>query len=191
MAEFLKPIDAKDFRQTIGMFATGVTVLVAEADGKRHGMTANAVSSLSLEPMLILVCLGKNAKMYDFVKKAGRFSMNILAADQEPISNHFAGVKSDNEPEFSFARWHDTLLLKGCVASLCCSVYDILEGGDHWIVIGEVQALHQSDQAHRPLLVYCGQYRNIKPKPIAPAPERFDMVKQMPQIFYDPWEDHP
>ena len=183
-----EPLTPIQFRKTMGLFATGVTVMITEADNQVHGMTANSVSSLSLDPMLILICVKKNSKSSELVKKAGFFSINILSSHQEVLSNYFAGIDQGRKVEFHMVPWNEGKRLEGCLASILCAVDGILEGGDHWIVIGKVRALHWDKKADDPLLVFGGSYRSLSSQPIAPAPDTFDPLTNIPQIFYDPWE---
>ena len=96
----ISTVDTKAYRQTIGLFATGVTVLLAKRDDEVRGMTANAVASLSLEPTLVIVCPSKQAHMAEFLNLGNDFTINILSEEQEPLSNFFAGGwRQDKEPE--------------------------------------------------------------------------------------------
>jgi len=189
MSDFFEPIEPKLFRKTLSMLTTGVTVIITQADGETHGMTANAVTSLSLDPMMILICVGKKSKMAACLKSSHRFTINVLRKEQEAISNHFAGVKTGDPPKFRLVPWDEAIRLEGCLSALSCEVADILEGGDHWIVTGRVTAIHHGIEPHKPLIVYNGSYRQLTPEVLAPAPKRWDMMKKMPQIFYDPWEN--
>jgi 3-hydroxy-9,10-secoandrosta-1,3,5(10)-triene-9,17-dione monooxygenase reductase component len=154
--------DARAFRHTVGNFATGVTVVAAEVDGSVRGMTANAFSSLSLDPPLVLFCCGKSAHMSQAIRAASRFSVNVLSETQQDISTYFAGGwKDTTPPPFQFLAWHGAHRLDGCIASLGCSVETIIEGGDHWIVVGRVHALHRSDDGRAPLLFFRGRYGTL------------------------------
>ncbi|HXF83046.1 MAG TPA: flavin reductase family protein [bacterium] len=178
--------DARAFRRIMGRFATGVTVLGAAHDGEVHGMTANAVTSVSLQPLLILVCIARTARMMSFIERAGGFSVNILSRDQEALSRYFAGAwGAASPPEFRFVPWEGGPRLVGALAALGCRVERLVEAGDHWIVLGRVQALHEGDPAAEPLLFYGGAYRRLSPVEAAPAPEAWgdDAV----QIYYDGW----
>ena len=155
----------RSYRNTIGTFATGVTVIVAEKDGEIRGMTANAVTSVSLDPTLLLFCPGKTARLSAYCEEGGRFTVNVLAADQENTSNHFAGA--DMAPEHGFVDWPEAEgvpRIEGCLASLACRIYKMLDGGDHWIVLGEVTALHREDDADDPLVFFRGSYRRLADK---------------------------
>ncbi len=170
------PIDTKAYRQTIGLFATGVTVLLAEREGEVRGMTANAVTSLSLEPTLVIVCPSKRANLAAYLTVGSAFTINILNEDQEPLSNFFAGGwRQEQEPEYAFVPWgaaEQTPRLEGCLASLACRVHQVHDGGDHWIVVGEVLDLHRSAGVDRPLVFFSGKYHNLRrqePEHIQPS----------------------
>lgn len=153
-------IDQRDYRTTIGLFATGVTVITARAGDDTRGMTANAVTSVSLDPLLLLVCIDRRARMAGAVVEAGRFAVNILRADQEPISRHFAGSpQPDVAP--AMVDLAGAPVLAESMAALVCAVERVLDGGDHLIVIGRVEALRRDDEAAEPLLYFRGRYRGL------------------------------
>ena len=153
-------IDARAFRQTVGQFVTGVTVIAADIDGAIRAMTANSFTSLSLDPPLVLFCVGKQTKMGQLIEAANGFSVNILQQDQQALSTYFAGGWKDDvpPPPFAFHEWEGGPLLEGSAAALGCSIHTILEGGDHWIVIGRVLALYRSQSAGAPLVFCAGRY---------------------------------
>lgn len=188
MPENVLPLDSKEFRRTIGLLATGVTVIITAVDGRTHAMTASAVTSLSLEPMALLICINKNSKMADFLRQSGHFSVNILAADQEAVSNHFAGARKGDGATYRIVDWAGGKQLEGALASLQCLVTEMIEGGDHLIVIGQIEALNRPEVAGEPLVVYGGSYHCLTTQPLAPAPEWFGSEPNIPHIFYDPWE---
>ena len=157
MTESPMALDPRAFRNTIGLFATGVTVITAEVNGEVHGMTANAVASLSLDPMLLLVSVGKKAHMAGLLQIAATFTLNILRADQESLSTFFAGGwKQPEPPPFQLVRWGDhphmeATRLDNALAAIACAKHEILEGGDHWIVASGhpgVDAIAFFPQAH-------------------------------------------
>jgi flavin reductase (DIM6/NTAB) family NADH-FMN oxidoreductase RutF len=181
-------LDPKLFRHTLGLFATGVTVVIAQAGDDVLAMTANAVSSLSLDPMLVLFCPAKKSNIAQALERMTGFSLNILREDQEALSTYFAGGwKEAAAPPFRFVSWEAAPRLEGCLAAIACEVQQVLEGGDHWIVIGRVAALHQGLEPRRPLLFFGGEYRQLNPAESKPAPDLSNVVTP-PQIFYDPWE---
>jgi flavin reductase (DIM6/NTAB) family NADH-FMN oxidoreductase RutF len=162
--EIKKELDLKqNYRQTIGLFATGVTVLIIESEGEVHCMTANAVSSLSLEPLQLLVCPSKTAIFSKYVKEGASFTVNILGEHQEDISNHFAKASNKTETsdpfyDYLFSNKISSPRLNDCIASFACKISQIHDGGDHWIVVGEVQELYRNKQELQPLLFYGGKY---------------------------------
>lgn len=157
-------INSREFRNVMGLFATGVTVIATEIDGEIYGMTANAITSVSLDPMLILVCVQKEAHMAQYLQETRQFSINILNQEQQDLSNFFAGLWPEDAepPPFSFEPWVGGPRLTGATGALACKVDKFLEGGDHWIVTGVVVDLYsQSNPARNPLLFYRGKYRKI------------------------------
>ena len=173
-------------RDTLALFATGVTVVAAQHGDHVHAMTANAVTSLSLRPALVILCVSKQAKMAAELELGSPFSINILREDQQAMSNFFAGQWLDTlPPPFHFDPWEQTPRLHGCSAALACRVDSQLEGGDHWIVVGRVRATYRATETPDPLVFYAGKYRRLAPQE-APAPDLTDETMPI-QIFYDPW----
>jgi flavin reductase (DIM6/NTAB) family NADH-FMN oxidoreductase RutF len=180
-------IDPAAFRETMGLFATGVTVIATEHEDEIHAMTANAVTSVSLDPLLILVCVGKRARMAEFLTQEAGFSINILREEQKALSNYFAGSWEEaNPPPFRFVHWDGRPRLQGCLASIGCTCFKTLEGGDHWIVVGKVVSLHIGVEPRWPLLFYNGRYGRLGPAERTPAPD-LGWVEAPVQVFYDPW----
>jgi flavin reductase (DIM6/NTAB) family NADH-FMN oxidoreductase RutF len=155
-------IDSLAFRKTMGLFATGVTVMAAEVNGKIYGMTANSVTSVSLEPLLLLVCVHKDGQIMEFLHNSRGFSINILNEDQADLSRFFANMWTEPErPEFKFKPWVGGPRLENAIGSIACRTREHFEGGDHWIVMGEVIDLYRQENPADPLLFYRGQYRRI------------------------------
>jgi 3-hydroxy-9,10-secoandrosta-1,3,5(10)-triene-9,17-dione monooxygenase reductase component len=151
-------IDARAFRHTVGQFVTGVTVVAADLDGAVRAMTANSFTSVSLDPPLVLFCVGKTAHLGKLIHAATGFSVNILHHDQQDLSTYFAGGwKQETPPPFTFLSWEGGPLLEGSLAALGCSLEAIYEGGDHWIVIGRVVSLYRSEST-TPLVFRAGRY---------------------------------
>lgn len=158
------PPDPKDYRRTIGLFATGVTVILAGTGDDIRGMTANSVTSLSLDPLLVLFCVEKKAHFAAWLQQHSDFTINILRREQDALSNYFAGIWPSDAPppRFEFVPWHGSMRLQDCVATISCQIEQFLEGGDHWIVIGRVIALHKNDDLPAdPLIYFRGQYRSL------------------------------
>jgi flavin reductase (DIM6/NTAB) family NADH-FMN oxidoreductase RutF len=148
----------------MGLFATGVAVLATfTPQGEPIGMTANAITSVSLEPMLLLVCVDKRARIAPHILSYPAFSLSFLHEQQAPLSDLFAGRWKGAPLDFHFESWGDTLRLAGCIAAVGCRRYQVLEGGDHWIIIGEVTALYRPEGTPAPLIFYSGQYRSLAP----------------------------
>ena len=154
--------DGRTFRQTVGQFVTGVTVIAIEVDGSLRAMTANSFTSLSLDPPLVLFCLGKKTKAGEQIHGASGFSVNILCHEQQDLSTYFAGGwKGDAPPPFTFIEWDGGPRLDGCAAALGCTVNTVHEGGDHWIVVGEVVAIYRNERPCRPLVFFGGRYVDL------------------------------
>lgn len=156
------PLDASQFRATLGRFASGVTILtMRDRAGADHGMTATSFSSLSLEPPLILVCVNKAASMFEPLEQAQHFAVNILSAEQQGVSQAFASRDADRFGGFTFERGiGDVPVLVGALAHLECEVHARHKAGDHTIIVGLVQAA-SSSEAGDPLLYYRGGYRRL------------------------------
>lgn len=181
-------IEPRTYQDTVGMLATGISVITTERDGQIHGMTANAVTSLSLNPMRMLVCVAHKARMAELLAIGTPFTINILRQDQSSLSNHFAGAgrRPDVAPEIRFVPWEGGPRLDGCLTAIGCTVSQILEGGDHWIVIGQVVALYQGGEGGGPLIYYRSRYARLEAHSML-APGRDDLAEGPAQIFYDPW----
>jgi flavin reductase (DIM6/NTAB) family NADH-FMN oxidoreductase RutF len=158
-------MDPKEFRNTMGKFATGVTVVTSENEGVRRGMTANAFSSLSLDPPLAIVCVDHKASFLGVIQGAKKFVINFLAEDQKSTSDWFAGKGRDAEDQFaeiSFETGENGMpVLTGTLASLECETHEEFPSGDHTIVVGRVTRVITSDDLRAPLLFYAGAYRKM------------------------------
>ncbi|WP_173916848.1 flavin reductase family protein [Halobacillus sp. Marseille-Q1614] len=150
-------MDDRMFRTAMGKFATGVTVIASEADGEVHGMTANAFMSVSLEPKLILISVGKNAKMNQTIEKAQKFTVNILSEAQQEMSMIFAGQLKDRHVVFD--TFEGMPVLENSLVSLACKVYNTHEAGDHVLYVGEVINLTLQDG--EPLTFFEGKYNLV------------------------------
>ena len=156
-----RPLDDHAFRATLGRFASGVTVLtLRDASGEDRGMTATAFSSLSLDPPLILVCIGNAASIAPSLARATHFAVQVLAADQEALARKFAEKDGDRFGGLTARRGIEGLpLLDGVLATLQCRVAARHPGGDHEIVVGEV--LDAASHHGEPLLYFRGQYGRL------------------------------
>ena len=160
--------ESKRFRDVIGRFATGVTVVTLHDGEQPIGMTANAVSSLSLDPLLILFCVDKGASAYDALASADGFAVNLLALEQRELSGFFAttgrGEDGDAMGGFSYREgMTGAPLLDGTLGWFDCRPWARYEGGDHTIVVGEVVDFQLAQPDGDPLLFFGGGYRELSP----------------------------
>lgn len=154
------PLDDTTFRQTMGSFVSGVTVVTTIHDDVRFGMTVSSFASLSLRPQLLLVCLTSTLPTYHAITQSRHFGVSILAADQAHISQQFASRVVD---KFANVAWHSGTmgmpLITGACAVIECAVSAIHPGGDHAIVVGEILTAHTTTN---PPLVYArGAYHQL------------------------------
>jgi len=172
--------DTAAFRRALGNFATGVTVMTACHAGRKTGMTANSFNSVSLQPPLILWSIVKTARSYDVFEQANHFAVNVLAADQIALSNHFARYSEDKFEGIDIETAPcGTPLLPGCAARFVCEKYQCVDGGDHWILLGKV--IHFDDFARSPLLYHQGAYSALLPHPR-------QLREKTPAIAEDNWQ---
>ena len=153
--------DSKKQRQILGHFATGVTVVTTGGIAGLHGMTANAVASLSLDPPLVLVAVDRRALTLEYLTRNRCFAVNILRLEQEGLSRRFAapGPKDFSDLATTKAAT-ESPILADCLAYLDCKVVEILPGGDHEIFVGEILA--GEHHGGEPLLYYAGSYRRLR-----------------------------
>lgn len=161
-------VETKRFRDVIGRFATGVTVITLCDGDQAIGMTANAVSSLSLDPLLILFCVDKGASAFEALARSDAFAINILALEQREVSGFFAttGRGEDGDAMGGFSHRVGATgapLLEGTLGWFDCRPWERYEGGDHTIVIGEVVDFKLSQPDGDPLLFFGGGYRELGP----------------------------
>lgn len=153
-------MDDRLFRNAMGKFATGVTVVATEIDGKVHGMTANAFMSVSLDPKLVVVSIAEKAQMLEKIKQSNSFSINILSAGQQEESMIFA--KQIKEPrEIVFDRLGEIPVLPGALAQVACEVSATHVEGDHTLFIGRVKDINLDESDAEPLIYYSGKYRSL------------------------------
>ena len=180
------PPDPRRFRDTMGLLATGIAVIIGRAGDEVLAMTVNAVSSLSLDPMLALFCPGKRTKFAQRLHAMPDFTINFLRHDQQALSTYFAGGwREPAPPPFRFLPWRATPRLEGTLASLDCERERMVEAGDHWLVVGRVRAVHAGIRPHRPLLFFQGRYHGIDFAPGEPAPD-LSAQDEPAQVFYGP-----
>jgi flavin reductase (DIM6/NTAB) family NADH-FMN oxidoreductase RutF len=162
------PLTATEFRLALGQFSTGVTVITAER-GHRcvHGMTANSFTSVSLEPLLALICVSEQAHLLPLIREKKRFGVNILREDQRAMSEYFAQTVENPETEARLGiryRWTESgiPLLEKSLAHLACHVAVSYVAGDHTIFIGEVESAEVC--TGNPLLYFRGEYWRLGPR---------------------------
>jgi flavin reductase (DIM6/NTAB) family NADH-FMN oxidoreductase RutF len=159
------PLSPFEFRKALGHFTTGVTVITVERDpGKIHGMTANSFTSVSLDPMLILVCVDHRAKMLPLLQKKKQFGVSVLKQNQQAISEYFAKREHSSEAEQCLGIHYRPTpsgapVIDGTLLQMSCKVIASHISGDHTIFVGEVQdaEMHEGE----PLLYFRGEYRKI------------------------------
>jgi flavin reductase (DIM6/NTAB) family NADH-FMN oxidoreductase RutF len=169
-------LTAIDFRKAMGSFATGVTVITVDQDGEVHGMTANAFCSVSLDPVLVLVCVDHRARTHAHLHARKRFGINVLRSDQQAISEYYArSVENHQHAEAAGASFertrHGTPVLGGALAYLECRLYATQQAGDHTIFIAEVE--HVVVREGEPLLFFRGRYREMSESQPGPADSAF------------------
>lgn len=157
--------DPELFREVFGRFATGVAVITSAVAGISGGMTANALCSLSLDPLLALVCFANDARTLPIVRQSERFAVNLLASHQARLAGVFASKLPEAEKmaagEHRYE--HGLPIIEGALAWAACEVQELIAGGDHTIAIGRVVGLGLGQGA--PLLWYAGQYHTLPDHP--------------------------
>jgi flavin reductase (DIM6/NTAB) family NADH-FMN oxidoreductase RutF len=162
------------FRKVMGHFVTGVSVVTALDGDRPQGITVNALSSVSLEPPLVMVALDRRRFIAPTVRQAGRYAVNILAESQQALSDCFAGAPvTPGRDAFCGAAWHAGTtglpLLDGAIATLECTVVQTFSAGDHDLFVGRVDALGNDEQHPQPLLFYRRRYLRIERAQSAPV----------------------
>lgn len=157
-------LEPRLFRNALGRFATGVCVITAQPEGEQPlGMTVNSFAAVSLDPPLILWSLQKNSECYQAYEKADRFAVNILAYEQQELSNRYAKKGQHELPAGSYFQGRSgCVVLKDVMTSFECTVDAIHEGGDHIIIVGRVQEMVDHPAYRRPLVFFSGKYREVK-----------------------------
>jgi flavin reductase len=158
-------LNPSEFRKAMGSFATGVTIITVDLDGEVHGMTANAFASVSLDPMLVLVCVDHSTRTHAHLHAKKRFGINVLREDQRAISEYYARPERDHEhaETEAGARFdrtvHGTPILHGALAYLECRLHSSQEAGDHTVFIAEVEDVVV--RTGEPLLFFRGKYWRV------------------------------
>lgn len=168
-------LPAAEFREAMARFATGVTIVTVDLDGEVHGMTVNAFASVSLDPLLVLVCVDHSARTHAHLRVKKRFGVNILEERQRPVSEYYArpGATHEHAEEEAGARFDRTAqgtpMLQGGLAFLECRLESTQEAGDHTIFIAEVEDVVFREGG--PLLFFRSRYRKIG-DPVADLKEK-------------------
>jgi len=154
---------SREYRDALGRFVTGVCVITANPSGfKPFGMTINSFASVSLDPALLLWSLQKNSECLEAFELAHKFTVNVLGLHQKDVSNRYA-KKGDHElqdGEYRLGR-SGCVVLKDALTSFECKIHSRVDGGDHIILIGQVVEMTNKPTG-KPLVFYCGQYRELK-----------------------------
>lgn len=152
-------VESRALRNLLGRFTTGVTVITVMAEGKPHGMTANAFMSGSLDPPLILVSVARKARTHAAISAAGAFGVSILSADQADVAARFAGLNVPFNGTFDFHA--EIPVIADSLGWLVAHTQAAHIVGDHTVFVGEVQQLGASDAGAGPLAYYAGAFRSI------------------------------
>ncbi len=158
--------DPNEFRQTVGLLPTGVTVISAFGPSGPAGATASAVCSLSLDPMMMLVCMDLGSRSLAVVEQAGRFGISVLGEGQREAAEIFA-TKSSQEEKWATVEWQEQLevpIIVGSPARLVCRLAEVFPGGDHVILTGEVLEVEADDESVEPLIYHGGLFRRLDAK---------------------------
>jgi flavin reductase (DIM6/NTAB) family NADH-FMN oxidoreductase RutF len=161
-----QPFDPRQFRNALGRFASGVTIVTTRDSERTHGMTASAFVSVSLTPPLILLSVDNRAVMSRVLPCTRYFGVSVLAENQEAHSDYFAGrpVEGLSVP---FIDKSGVPVIAGAVAHFIARVVDVHPAGDHTLFVGHVEYFEARDG--RPLLFYAGRYQHLKAEPYLPA----------------------
>jgi flavin reductase (DIM6/NTAB) family NADH-FMN oxidoreductase RutF len=160
--------DQEDFRRAMGSFATGVTVVTVDYEGEIQGMTANAFASVSLDPLLVLICVDHKARTHAHLHARKRFGINVLSEEQIKVSEHYAQedrdpARAEQEAGAKFdCTQHGTPVLHGALAYLECVLKTAQDAGDHTIFIAEVQDVVV--RGGKPLIYFHSSYRALGPE---------------------------
>jgi flavin reductase (DIM6/NTAB) family NADH-FMN oxidoreductase RutF len=154
----MRRVEPDRFRAVMGHFATGVAVVTVDTPAGPQGMTANAVASLSLDPVLVLVCFDNGARTLPEVRRTGRFGVNVLAAGQEHLARRFASKENAKFADVPHSVDAGIPVLDGTLAWVGCELDQLIPAGDHTIGIGAVHAAELGAQGLEPLVWFRGRY---------------------------------
>lgn len=175
----------------MGQFATGVTVLTARRDATVHGMTANAVMSVSLDPLLVLTSVDRRARMLEVLQVGWPFAISILAASAEPLARRFAGQPRRGSRSTPIRFWptgpEEAPIVAGALAAVRCRVSELRPAGDHVLVLAGVESLFSSPEAVEPLVFYRGRYRRLRSVPEAGEEPAEELMPEGLRLHYEEW----
>jgi flavin reductase len=157
--------EQRRFRDALGTFATGVTIVSTRRDELVHGMTANGFMSVSLDPALIVVSIANGARMHDILMETRRYGVSVLAREQESVSRHFSG--RPREEPVALVEAEGIPLVDGALTQVVANVVDAHSAGDHTLFIGEV--VHFAHHSGDPLIFHSGTYRRLVTSPADPT----------------------
>ncbi len=182
------PFDTRSFRNALGRFATGVTVVTVDTADGVHGMTANAFTSVSLDPPLVLLAVAQHARMHAHLSAGPRFGVSILSEDQQGYAWNFAGRPQEGlQPAFEWRS--DVPVITHALAHLVCSVETTYPGGDHTLFVARVHDLWYRDGS--PLTFCRGRFFGLIPLPAGewvPAAELREATERADEVWLaDPW----
>ena len=184
-----EPIDPRTFRNVLGQFCTGITVITTMHENAPVGFACQSFAALSLDPPLVLFCPTKVSRSWKAIEATGKFCVNVLHEKQKDVSARFGSKDPD---KFAEIDWSPSKLgspvIKDTLAHIDCTVDSVRDGGDHLVVFGAVHSL--SDVPHkkpRPLLFYKGQYTGIEPDKNTPAHWRDDLEAFLTTTTEDTW----
>ncbi|MGH3561148.1 MAG: 3-hydroxy-9,10-secoandrosta-1,3,5(10)-triene-9,17-dione monooxygenase reductase subunit [Mycobacterium sp.] len=183
------PIDPRTFRNVLGQFCTGITIITTMSDGVPVGFACQSFAALSLEPPLVLFCPTKVSRSWQAIEATERFCVNVLTEKQKDICARFGFKDSD---KFAGIDWEISALgspvIAGSLAHIDCTVTTVHDGGDHFVVFGAVQSLSEVPKVKpRPLLFYRGDYTGIEPDKTTPAQWRDDLEAFLTATTEDTW----
>jgi flavin reductase (DIM6/NTAB) family NADH-FMN oxidoreductase RutF len=168
------PVDPQALRETMRLWASGVSVVTTAHGEQRSGLTVSAFNSLSLQPPMVLICLHKDSHSIPMIDESGVFAVSFLNSEQQIISDRFAGriPFAEGEDRFTGVLTHiaatGSPIISDAIAWVDCKVASKHDGSTHWIYIGEVQATGQNSLTTAPLLYFDRAYRTMQREPVAP-----------------------
>ena len=164
MVNELRAADPAQFKRALGLWASGVTVVTTRVNGLVYCMTASSFSSLSVDPLMVIVCVARSATLHDLVLSSGAFAVNVLRDDQRHLGEAFARSGREPTPTVdlveTFAGPTGSPIFSPCLAYLDCTIAHVYEGGDHSILVGDVKAAG-SDESGMPLVYFNRGYRSV------------------------------